>query len=62
MILKQDYLVKLNNKNKIQELVVSLNYHPYEDVYSIQRSFGQRGGKEIDIPLFRILRKARNIE
>lgn len=51
MILKQDYLVKLNNKNKIQELVVSLNYHPYEDVYSIQRSFGQRGGKEIDIPV-----------
>lgn len=51
MILKQDYLVKLNNKNKIQELIVSLNYHPYEDVYSIQRSFGQRGGKEIDIPV-----------
>ena len=51
MILKQDYLVKLNNKNKIQELTVSLNYHPYEDVYSVQRSFGQRGGKEIDIPV-----------
>lgn len=51
MILKQDYLVKLNNKNKIQELTVSLNYHPYEDVYSVQRSFGQRGGKELDIPV-----------
>jgi hypothetical protein len=51
MILKEDALVKLNNRGKIQENIISLNYHPFEDVYSIQRRINQRGGKEIDIPV-----------
>lgn len=54
MIIREEYLIKLNAKNKIQRVRVQLDKHPYLDVYSIYRMTGQFGGKETDQPFINI--------
>lgn len=54
MIIREEYLIKLNAKNKIQRIRVQLDKHPYSDEYSIYRMTGQFGGKETDQPIISI--------
>lgn len=51
MIIKEEYLVKYNNKNKIQVYLIQLDKHPLTDIYTIYRSCFQYGGKRHDAPL-----------
>ena len=50
MIIREEYLVTINAKNRIQRIRVQLDQNPYGDVYSILRMTGQYGGKETDQP------------
>ena len=51
MIIREEYLIKINAKNKIQRVKVSLDKHVYSDIYTIYRVTGQYGGKETEQPL-----------
>jgi len=51
MIIREEYLVTINAKNRIQRIRVQLDQNPYGDVYSILRMTGQYGGKETDQPV-----------
>lgn len=48
MIIRSEYLVKLNNKNRIQQVLLELNQA--QDVYRILRHTGQYGGKQRQQP------------
>jgi hypothetical protein len=50
MIIRDEYLVKINHKNRIQRVRLSLDYNEYGSVYSIYRITGQYGGKETEWP------------
>ena len=54
MIIREEYLVKLNAKNRVQRVKVQLDKHPYSETYAIRRITGQYGGKETDQPLINI--------
>lgn len=50
MIQKEEYLVLINNKNKIQRARIQLDYNILNKVYTITRMVGQYNGKEIEQP------------
>lgn len=54
MIVKEEYLVKLNNKNRIQKVKVVLESTDLEDKYFLHRITGQYGGKETSQPVITI--------
>ena len=54
MIIREEYLVKLNAKNRVQRVKVQLDKHTYSETYAIRRITGQYGGKETDQPLINI--------
>lgn len=56
MLLKEEYLVTINSKNKVQRIKLQLSYNPFNRVYSIFRVTGQYGGKETDQPVIQIER------
>ena len=41
MIIREEYLVKLNAKNRVQRVKVQLDKHPYSETYAIRRITGQ---------------------
>lgn len=50
MIQKEEYLVLINNKNKVQRAKVQLDYNVINKIYTIYRVTGQYGGKEVEHP------------
>lgn len=46
MILKEEYLIKRNNKNRIQVVLMQLDNTPSKDVYTILRTIYQFDGKK----------------
>ena len=54
MIIREDYLIKLNAKNKIQRVLIQLDKNPFQPSYIIRRMTGQYGGKETDQPIIRV--------
>ena len=51
MIIRNEYLIKLNNKNRVQIVQIMLDYNDYGKVYSIYRITSQFGGKQSEQPL-----------
>ena len=51
MIIREEYLVKLNSRGKIQCQLLQLDYHPLMTKYSIYRHTSQFGGKVIEAPI-----------
>lgn len=54
MIIREEYLVSVNSKNKIQRVKLQLDQNPFDKTYSIFRITGQYGGKETDQPVIKI--------
>lgn len=54
MIIRNEYLIKLNNKNRVQIVQIMLDYNDYGKVYSIYRITSQFGGKQSEQPLITI--------
>lgn len=54
MIIRNEYLIKLNNKNRVQIVQIALDYNDYGNVYSIYRITGQYAGKQSDQPVIYI--------
>lgn len=50
MIQKEEYLVLINNKNKIQRARVQLDYNILNKIYTVTRMVGQYNGKEVEQP------------
>lgn len=50
MVLKKEYLVLLNSRNRVQQALLQLNQNPFSKEYVIERSNCQWGGKEIHQP------------
>lgn len=47
MIIKEDYLITINSKNKIQRIKMQIEQDPISKVLTIHRITGQFGGKEV---------------
>ena len=54
MIIKEEYLVTINSKNRIQRVKIQLDGDPFTKIYSIYRITGQYGGKETSQPVILI--------
>ena len=54
MLIREEYLVIVNSKNRIQRIKLQLDRNPFTKVYSIYRITGQYGGKETDQPVIQI--------
>lgn len=54
MIIREEYLVTINSKNRVQCVKMQLDLNPISKVYSIYRITGQFGGKETDQPVILI--------
>ena len=54
MLIREEYLVIVNSKNRIQRIKLQLDQNPFIKVYSIYRITGQYGGKETDQPVIQI--------
>lgn len=54
MIIKTDYLVKINNKNRIQRVLLNLEKDDGSNLYTLNRITGQYGGKETNQPVISI--------
>lgn len=54
MLIREEYLVIVNSKNRIQRIKLQLDQNPFTKVYSIYRITGQYGGKETDQPVIQI--------
>lgn len=54
MLLKEEYLIIINSKNRIQRIRLQLDHNPYNKIYSIFRITGQYGGKETYQPPIQI--------
>lgn len=54
MLVREDYLVIINSKNRIQRIRLQLDQNPFTKVYSISRMTGQFGGKETDQPVITV--------
>jgi DNA ligase-1 len=50
MVLKKEYLVLLNSRNRVQQALLQLNQNPFSKDYTIERTNCQWGGKEIQQP------------
>lgn len=50
MIIREDYLVTINSKNRIQKIQIQIDHNPITDAYSIYRISGQYGGKSSEQP------------
>ena len=50
MVLKKEYLVLLNSRNRVQQALLQLNQNPFSKEYTIERINCQWGGKEIQQP------------
>ena len=50
MVLKKEYLVLLNSRNRVQQALLQLNQNPFSKEYTIERTNCQWGGKEIQQP------------
>lgn len=50
MIIREEYLVIINSKNKIQRVKLQLDKDPIKTLYTITRITGQYGGKETKQP------------
>lgn len=51
MIIREEYLVKKNNKNRIQVVLLQIDRHPISKVFSIYRTLFQYGGKKRENPI-----------
>lgn len=54
MVIREEYLVTVNSKNRIQRVKLQLDQNPFDKTYSIFRITGQYGGKETDQPVIKI--------
>jgi hypothetical protein len=54
MVLKKEYLVLLNSRNRVQQALLQLNQNPFSKDYTIERTNCQWGGKEIQQPTITI--------
>jgi DNA ligase-1 len=54
MVIKKEYLVVLNSRNRVQQTLLQLNQNPFTKDYTIERSTCQFGGKEIQQPTLTI--------
>lgn len=54
MIIREEYLITLNSKNKIQRVLLQLDNDPFTGVYHIYRITGQFAGKETSQPVIEI--------
>lgn len=54
MLLKDEFLITINSKNRIQRIRLQLDHNPYNDIYTIFRITGQYGGKETQQPALTI--------
>lgn len=54
MVIREEYLVSVNSKNRIQRVKLQLDQNPFDKTYSIFRVTGQYGGKETDQPVIKI--------
>lgn len=54
MVIREEYLVSINSKNRIQRVRLQLDQNPFDKTYSILRVTGQYGGKETDQPIIKI--------
>ena len=54
MVLKKEYLVLLNSRNRVQQALLQLNQNPFSKDYTIERTNCQWGGKEIQQPTLTI--------
>ena len=50
MLIKEEYLITINSRNRIQRVRLRLTQNPYTHIFTIERISGQYGGKEIDQP------------
>lgn len=51
MIIREEYLVKKNNKNRIQVVLLQIDRHPISKIFSIYRTLFQYGGKKRENPI-----------
>ena len=54
MVIREDILIIINAKNRIQKIKLQLDQHPYSKIYSIFRITGQYNGKDTDRPVIQI--------
>ena len=54
MVIKKEYLVVLNSRNRVQQTLLQLNQNPFTKAYTIDRTNNQWGGKEIQQPTLTI--------
>ena len=54
MLIREEHLIKLNNKNKIQHVYLKIEYDDLTKYYHIKRITGQFGGKETEQPVITI--------
>lgn len=54
MVIKKEYLVVLNSRNRVQQTLLQLNQNPFTKAYTIERTNNQWGGKEIQQPILTI--------
>lgn len=54
MVIKKEYLVVLNSRNRVQQTLLQLNQNPFTKAYTIERTNNQWGGKEIQQPTLTI--------
>lgn len=50
MVVKKEYLVLLNSRNRVQQALLQLVQNPFSKEYTIERTNCQWGGKEIQQP------------
>lgn len=51
MIIREEYLVKKNNKNRIQVVLLQIDRHPISKIFSIYRTLFQYDGKKRENPI-----------
>jgi DNA ligase-1 len=54
VVIKKEYLVVLNSRNRVQQTLLQLNQNPFTKAYTIERTNNQWGGKEIQQPTLTI--------
>lgn len=54
MVIRKEYLVLLNSRNRVQQALLQLNQNPFNKAYTIERTNSQWGGKEIIQPTITI--------
>lgn len=54
MVIRKEYLVLLNSRNRVQQTLLQLNQNPFTKEYQIERTSCQWGGKEVSQPTITI--------